>query len=692
MPLSWTRQPLRFFQHLLREADAATLSIPALVAEIKSVGAEACIVMGGGFSAWYPTELESQTVNPLMRGDFLGDFLMAAKAENLRVIVRMDISKGRAGTEQRHPDWCVRAAGGAPALLWAMPQMCPTGPFWQREVFLILDELLSRYPALDGFFFNYLHVPRCYCHRCATAVQEAAGAAVPPPGMRSVAYETWRQTYLADYMTRIRSHVHARNPGAALIPYHHVHDGWDIRRMAEISDIISSQVSNPVIPNPVDPQPMWNLWATEQALLARALKPEAAPLLIQTTSEVFASRQSSMPGARLVANLAQVAAQGASTAPAVNGFLDQAEARFVPALERFGAYQQRAAHWYRGLTNPARIAVIRSEESRLWGPDAGSQAGAEGGHVHELRGIAEALGDLRYPFAMLVAGALTDRSLRAFDLIVLPGAHCLSDEDAQLLDVYVSQGGTLLVTADSASCDAAGERRGTAASRVLPVPATAEAMTGGYFALSDAGLRAALGGGPYMPAMGAFWPQDGVEGDLRKVGPFINNAPEFTVVEGDGTCPALIRQTHGKGFAIWLGFRPGAIYHQFALPAIRQLLGHLIASRMGHAPVRGSMPLAVEVCLATHPEGQVLHLINRAAQPGKPQTDLSPLAGFEAEVRGSANRVLCLSSGEDVAFYRQDGWVGFRVNRLDDFAAFALIGDRPSTNDKPERQWRASGD
>src|SRR5690606_33455479 len=113
--------------------------------------ANACISMGGGFSAWYPTALSCQTVNPHLNGDFLGDFLAAAKAENIRVLIRMDISKGRAGAELDNPDWFVRKADGDISTVWAMPQMCATGAFWQREVFSILGEIMDRYPSGDGF-------------------------------------------------------------------------------------------------------------------------------------------------------------------------------------------------------------------------------------------------------------------------------------------------------------------------------------------------------------------------------------------------------------------------------------------------------------------------------------------------------------------------------------------------------------
>ncbi|MGV6873580.1 hypothetical protein ACUSIJ_12920 [Pseudochelatococcus sp. B33] len=679
MPLAWTRKPLRFFQHLLRETDACETSIDDLINEIKSVGANACIVMGGGFSAWYPTRLGSQTVNPYLKGDFLGDFLKAAKAEDIRVLVRMDISKGREGMEKTHPDWFVRKSDGAISKVWNMPQICATGPFWQTQVYQILDEILERYPAADGFFFNYLHVPRCYCERCRGIVEAATGRPIPAPDRREPDYEIWRQNFLADYMGRVRRFVHERNPAAAIVPYHHVHDGWDIRRMAGITDIIGSQVSNPVMPNPVDPQPIWNHWAAEEALMARALKPAHPPLLIQTTSEVFASRQSAMPNARLIHNLIQAAAHGASTAPAVNGLLDQEDARFVPALQALGAYYRKNAHWYDGLRSLARIAIVRSEDSRMWGEDGGRMAGAPNGdgHVAEFRGLCEMLSDLRYPYDIVVAPGVNAAELARYDLVILPAVSCLSDADAAAFDAYVERGGTIAATADLAAMDDIGARRETPPLRCLPgMPGAARTAVGAYFALKRPALQKAVQDVPHIPAAGEFWaPFDAGDAhdDLRIIGPFVNNAPEFTTIEGDGKAPGLIERRFGTGLALWLPWRAGALYHRYSMPEYRLLLGALIEDRIGAAPVRTTASNAVEAIIYAHRDGTVLHLINGAAVRTKGLTELTPLAGFEVCVETDADIAFSLQDGKELPIERTGGTVAFRLERLDHFAAIALV-------------------
>lgn len=688
MSLNWTANPVRFFQHLLRETDAIGLDPRQLIDEVRAVGAGATIVMGGGFSAWYPTRLACQTVNPHLEGDFLGEVIAAARAAGIRVLVRMDISKGRPGTQERHPDWFVRNEDGSVSTLWDMPQICATGPFWQIETFNILGEILENYRP-DGFFFNYLHVPRCHCQRCLDIVMAATGEPVPAGSHRSPAYERWRQTYLAAAMGRVRDFVLSRNADAVIVPYHHVHDGWDIRQMAGISGMIGSQVSNPVVPNPVDPQPIWNHWAAEEALTARALKADSAPILIQTTSEFFASRQTSMPANRLIHNMVQAAAHGANTAPAANGLLMQDDPRFVPALKAFGAYQHRTAPWYEGLRSTARIAIVKSEDSRLWGPDAGRAGGAPdgNGHVGEFRGVYEMLTDLRRACDVLISGCLAAEAMTPYELIVLPAVSCLSQADAKAIDAYVERGGTILASADLGADDETGTKRRSAALSCLPAhPGNDRSSVGAYFELRQPIYRSAVGDIPHIAASGAFWsPFAGTfqsADDLALIGPFANNAPEFTTVEGPGGDAGLINRRFGRGRAIWLPWRIGALYHRHGVNEYRALLGRLCRDILGPAPIETDAPSAVEFIVYDHPDGTVLHVLNGAAPQSKGMTECTPLAGFTIRIKTRATTAKRLDTGTDIPAERDGDDLVLHLDRLDTFAAIALTGQAtPSAGD-----------
>jgi hypothetical protein len=184
-----------------------------------------------------------------------------------------------------------------------------------------------------------------------------------------------------------------------------------------------------------------------------------------------------------------------------------------------------------------------------------------------------------------------------------------------------------------------------------------------------------LSGIPHVPAAGEFWvpfTNDNINGDLRLIGPFANNAPEFTTVEGAGREPGLIERDFGRGQAIWLPWRIGSLYHRYSIPEYRTLLGVLIECHAGAAPVCTTAPLAVETILYTHPEGMVLHLINGASARTKRLIELTPLAGFEVAIETDCDCALSLHDDKELPVTRAGKMMILRIERLDHFAAIAL--------------------
>jgi hypothetical protein len=678
--MSGWKRPETVFQHLLREEDAIGLEARDLIREASEAKARAYLAMGGGFSCWYRTKLRSQRINPYMSGDFLGDVSEAARASGLRLIARVDLSKGRPEWIERDPDWFVRGPDGAPSLVWEMPATCPTGPFWQQEAFSIVGEMMQAYRP-DGLFFNYLYVPRCYCGRCAATVRAATGADIPAPGTRSAVYEGWRRGFLTEFVARLGAHARSFRSDVAMIPYHHVRDGWDAPAMAGVSDVVSSQISNPVVVNPIDPQPQWAHWAAEEAMLARGVKPDAAPLLVQTASGFFASRQTAMPPHRMLRNMAEANAFGASVMVAVSGRLGGDDPRAVPAIRAFGELAEATAPWLDGAQSVAKIAVLRSQATIDYGPDNGRLAGRPDGwgHVGEARGIYSALMRLRRPADILPAEAVDPDMLARYPVVIAPALSCLSQELAGMLETYVAAGGTLVATGDFGARDEVGERRTSAVCAALPaLPGESRPLAGAYFAADRPGLSGRIGGAPHLGAEGPLWmPQvapDGCSSGMRVIGPFRNNAPEFAVVRGPGTDPGLLERSHGRGRAIWLPWLPGAAFGLYGVEDHAVVLEEVVESAAGPAPIRTDAPAAVSFSLTRNPKGWLLHVFNDAAVQGRPVTSVTPLAGFDVTIDCPVADALDVVSGAPFPIAREMGRCKLRLDRLETYQCIALLG------------------
>jgi hypothetical protein len=275
-----------------------------------------------------------------------------------------------------------------------------------------------------------------------------------------------------------------------------------------------------------------------------------------------------------------------------------------------------------------------------------------------------------------MAGALDVEALRRYTLILLPDVSCLGDVDAAVLNAYVADGGRLLATGAMGAADAAGVRRDTAPMAALPaLPGLARDASGAYLSIADANLRAALGGIPHIGVAGEFWTPElagAVKADLRLIGPFENNAPEFTVVEGAGTTPGLLTRRHGRGEARWLPWRIGALYHRYGIPEYAILLGHLLDDAVGPPPIITDAPAAVDFTLYAHPRGLVLHALNGASVQGRPLSETAPLAGFALHVATDATQAHSLVTGSNLPARRERDRLRVDIERLAAFEAIAL--------------------
>jgi hypothetical protein len=215
------------------------------------------------------------------------------------------------------------------------------------------------------------------------------------------------------------------------------------------------------------------------------------------------------------------------------------------------------------------------------------------------------------------------------------------------------------------------------------LPGQPRSVVGAYLAVAQPDIAAAVDNIPYIPVSDLFWSPFGLgqrQDDLRLVGPFSNNAPEFTVVEGLGQEPGLIERQVDGGSACWLPWRVGALYHRFSMPEYRRLFASLLETKVGPAPVSTSASNAVETILYAHPAGMVLHLLNGAAARSKALVELTPLAGFDVEIETTADRAVSLRDNKNLPAKRQGRMMVIHVDRLDDFAAIALVQDEAGRN------------
>jgi hypothetical protein len=665
--------PLRVVQFLLRNVDAATESPRALVDAAADWGANAILLNGGGFSAWYPTRLDYQPPNAHMQGDFLGEAVERAQERGLLVLARMDISKTQPAVAAVHPEWLRRGLDGSIATEWEMPETCFTGEYWRRCNFEIVDELLTRYP-IDGLFYNMYRIAHCHCERCQTTVRGEGLAGVPPnadaadPHWR--AYELWRRRSLAGYTGRLRDAVHCVRPGAALMVYHHQKEGWDVPAMAAATDLVSVTASVPLAVNPLSPQPAWVGWPGYEAALARGLKPDRPGVVVTTTSAFFASRRAAQSAERVRLGQLQVAFQRGAPCDAIPGGLTQDDPRALPGVANTLTWLARHADLFEHLESPARVALLASRDTLDLCPLPGEGDLSR----REEWGAYLALSRARQPFDVVPldhAGA----DLAQYRVAVLPDVACMADADAAAIDRWVDAGGTLIATYLAGAFDERGQERPHSPLRCLGEPrvVSGQHCAGGYLALTDPELQQIFGGARVLgldrELLHLEWMQPPTHSDLHLLGPVRNNTPEFADIPFDQRGPAgLVGRRYGSGWAWHLPWRPGTLISMNGLVDPAALLSELVRRSVGPAPVviePDSAAIEARFWLQPGRNRVVLLLLNATALQLSPMVEVSRLAELEVRTALNPRRVWSASHEQALPCTRTSNGVSVHLPWLD---------------------------
>ncbi|MGQ0570539.1 MAG: beta-galactosidase trimerization domain-containing protein [Armatimonadota bacterium] len=671
-----------------------------MVDEIAAYGATAMLANAGGIVAWYPTGLTFQRPNPHLRLDFLAEVTEAARTRGIRVLARLDITKGWADQLDAHPDWFRIAAGGRPVLVRELAETCFSGPYWQRFNFEILDEILMRYPV-DGIFYNHYRYLTCYCPRCQDWFRAATGFAIPARADEND--EAWRALIryryraLADYTARVKAHVQRLRPGALVTwdyelatdnPTYARDSGWGPNLTAQAEVIFSIAFDRLT-----RPLPKWIYQHGEQASLGRTSFRRPTCILL-TQSAIFGNRRLAQPPAQIVRDIVQVAAHGSAPGLQIMGTLAQDDRKALPAIQHAFQFLARHDDVYRGLQSAAEVALVYSQRTADWY----GRSDAFQRYLSHCRGCHEVLVHEHLPFDVLEHEHLVDL-LHAYRLVILPNVACMDDQTAAALDQFVAGGGHLIATHDTALFDHEGrERRDFAMQSLGRRFVKRRLMQGTYLLVKDhrllgpafrdtdlvgLGLERPYGGfGPFLPQVDVdipggegefiFTEGSGQVTDLHLSNPVTNNVPEFSYWEGEIGTPGLTINQFGKGTAVYLPWGVGRLYHLFGVIECRGLIGRLVERALGRLPLLTDAPASVETVLSRNGPQAVLHLINSTGIESKPLLEVTPVGPIALRVRGSATAARALVGERPITVARDGDYAQFAIPLLQAFEVVVL--------------------
>ena len=596
----------------IREIDA-DMDVDQVADYIKQHGATAWLQSVGGILANYPTNLDFQVRNPHLAnrtsGDLVADSLDAARARNMRLLGRMDFSKVQRGVAEAHPDWLYVSPNGT----WqthtnGLVSVCPSGEWYQRRSFDILDEVMGRYD-LDGFFVNWAGMNEndyyrvyhgvCHCQSCRSRWEEYSGGKDLPDGPWNETYDEWKvfsDGVVDEWTGRVRDFISERLPDAGLI-------------LGESADIMFHEANNAV------DREMWHFATAETVSKAMSYRPDV-PVLVNAASFLdHAYRMASEQPDNFAQYYLQAIARGANPSTYIIGTPGKIPWAGMDKATDLMRFHDKHKDVYSGFRPIARTGLVLPDDS-LMEDEQYEEA------TVEYKGLYMALQELHIPFDVVAQEYLDEimdnGGLNRYGVLVLPHLGTLNATHASVLDEWVESGGTL-VTSGAIGVEEGGalQLQSLPATRQKEYISDEEDNWSTYLAPEQNRTEEHYYTGPLVPLLddfGSYEWKDGSRGVYKKLafGPFA--PPEYIY----GNVQVGIRGAgigaHGKGIGVLVPFPVGKSYREIGLSVFRDFFS-LVLGKAGGAQEKLEFDLVpqAEVILGVNGAGQtVVHVINQS--------------------------------------------------------------------------------
>jgi hypothetical protein len=659
MSRRWWERPFRTFQTNLREIDAG-LDVEAALDAIQACGADTWLLSVGGIIANHPSDLASQTVNPALAerasGDLVGDAVAAARDRGVRVLGRMDFSKVDARRAELHPEWCFVSPEGEPQVYNGYRSVCPSGQYYQREMFAVISEVLERYP-LSGFFLNWMSFNEvdysrrywgvCRCGACRRGFAEFAPGTELPQGQEDPGYATWREYssgVLEDLGARLSAHVRALAPDAVLV-------------LGDRADVTFHEANNAV------GRPLWHLATTEAVGAARTADP-LRPVFVNGVAFVdMPYRWAGEDPHHFVQYSLQSIAHGAQPSMYIMGGPEHSPFPALEAGAEILCFHREHDALYDGLRSRARVGLVRP------GPAGGEHSRAE------FEGWLLALTESHVPVDVLALEHLHEVDPERFAAVVVPDAGTLGEAAVAWLGRLERDGGTVLTTGSTAWDEDRFQLGGNSFVRQRAEYTSEESLRSLHLPLDDVG-------GGHVPVIGAFRvlePEPGARAGWPALGRSLYGPPEKCYGNEPTTHPGIVaRRGASGGRLLVLPWLPGAVLRRLGLGAVREALIALLEDD-GAVPIRlvGTLPDRVQVVVGTTGRATVVHLLNRSGD--LVQRFAAPLAIAPADLELPLERaplgVRAHVAGDDLEWAWEAGTLRLRTPEIGLFEVLEIQSD-----------------
>jgi hypothetical protein len=628
-PSRWWERPNRVLLVNLREGDEPKIQPQQLVQDVKSFGATAFCLNGGGIVAFYQTRIPDHRVSSGLGGrDLLAEVVPAAHEAGLHVLARIDPSCAPKALAAEHPEWFTRDHSGNFCEVSEHYVTCPNAAYYHERMPQVVHEILTRYDA-DGIWNNQgkfaaWDTGLCYCDTCLKLFKQDCGQAIPreeswsDPVWRR--YNQWRYERIALWVKGMHAAIHEAKPSAIFIAAVQLMEsldtirpgGWDIDYWVPYQDVLTFECQR-------RNSAPW--WPGIQAKYLASLAPEKPRWM---TASYFYPwwRLYACPETENRPWIAQQFANGVSTWLHINGgYSDFFDRRSLAPMRELMQRQARWEPYFAGAVSGARVALVFSRHT---------QDNYGGGEPHAryldfIRGWYCALMEAHIPFDVISDKVLTAERMQRYKTLVLSNLACVSDAVAASIEAFTAAGGGVVASFDAGTRTLDGTQRASPAFESLfGVRRTGrrEGLKSSYAKIEDAAdpLLVGIGDTDLIPNEGSLIE---IEIDAQRIVPLTLippviahsgatiSIPEYSAIKATTDIPVVVRGQQGNGRVVYFCNQTESLFYRYGFPDLGRVLGNAVQWTLDESPVvEIDAPDFVDVTVMVQARRKLVHLVN----------------------------------------------------------------------------------
>jgi hypothetical protein len=610
----WEGFAWRLIQTNLREIDMEDISAERFVGDVKEFNASVVMINAAGIIASYPTKLKYHYQSRFLKGDSLKAIIEKCHEAEIRVIARTDFSKIRRDVFKDHPEWAYRTIDGHIIDYEGDIHACINGGYQHDYSFDIVKECITELD-FDGIYFNMAgyqardyanrYYGICHCDSCKKLFMEKYGLLLPEvensadPVFQK--YRVFQRLTTRAHNERLCRFIRSIRPDILID-----------RDFFTMEKGMIRQESNTALDRPL---PHWQYSGSENTKWVRG----SFKCSLSSNASVdfwdFPIRHTAVSPVQQETRLWQNLANTGQLDYYLIGRIDNHDDMSgFNSVKRVFSYHKQHEALYQNNESVAEIAMVTEEH---WGGF---------GENREAAGIYRILTEAHYLFDVVFLSRITFVDINKYKLLVLANLVNISDEETDILENFVRQGGMIFCTAGTGSRNGNGEPRKIPALSCMGINAIGveQNVRGAYFHIDDSeheffrrfdGVNLVSIDGSYIYA--AY--NDDVRGILKMIPPQPFGPPERCYAQrGYVDNYAAIINRSGSGCCVFVPWYPGQLFHRQGYPNTMNFILDMFEHCFKIKPLETDLPPMVEITLSKigNDNSWLVHLINQTGHFG----------------------------------------------------------------------------